>query len=115
MWSSRACEQLIKEGKLTANGFIASVSTRPGHLPTGVSPPPGCPLYPEFEVGVEDDPVFLGLQPAMSPVRGFELATSVFHARLLRMNVIWGQVKRTAGRGTTRPSAWLANAAGRYS
>jgi hypothetical protein len=44
-------------------------------------------------VGVEDDPVFLGLQPAMSPARGFELATSVFHARLLRLNVIWGQVK----------------------
>lgn len=84
-------EQLIKEGKLTANGFIASASTRHGSLPTGA--PPGCPPYPEFEVGVEDDPVFLGLQPAMSPVRGFELAASVFHARLLRLNVIWGQVK----------------------
>ena len=86
--------QLIKEGKLTADGFIASVGTRPGKPPTGVSPPSGCPPYPEFEVGVEDDPVFLGLQPAMSPARGFELATSVFQARLLRMNVIWGQVKQ---------------------
>jgi len=86
-------EQLIKEGKLTANGFIASVSSRRGSLPTGVSVPPDCPPNPEFEVGVEDDPVFLGLQPAMSPVRGFELAASVFHARLLRLNVIWGQVK----------------------
>jgi hypothetical protein len=86
-------EQLIKEGKLTANGFIASVSTRPGYPSTGVSVPPDCQPSPEFEVGVEDDPVFLGLQPAMSPVRGFELAASVFHARLLRLNVIWGQVK----------------------
>jgi hypothetical protein len=85
-------QQLIKEGKLTANGFIASVTGR-GHPPTGVSVPPDCPPYPEFEVGVEDDPVFLGMQPAMSPVRGFELAASVFHARLLRLNVIWGQVK----------------------
>jgi hypothetical protein len=86
-------EQLIEEGKITANGFIASVSTRPGYAPPGVSVPPDCPPYPEFEVGVEDDPVFLGLQPAMSPVRGFELAASVFHARLLRLNVIWGQIK----------------------
>lgn len=86
-------EQLIKEGKITANGYIASASTRHGSPPTGVSAPPGCQPYPEFEVGVEDDPVFLGLQPAMSPARGFELAASVFHARLLRLNVIWGQVK----------------------
>jgi hypothetical protein len=86
-------EQLIKEGRLSANGFIASVSARAGHIPTGVSPPPDCPPYPEFEVGVEDDSVFLGLQPAMSPARGFELAASVFHARLLRLDVIWGQVK----------------------
>jgi hypothetical protein len=85
-------EQLIKEGKLTANGFIASL-TRPGHPPTGVSVPPDCPSNSEFEVGVEDDPVFLGQQPAMSPVRGFALAASVFDARLLRLNVIWGQVK----------------------
>lgn len=87
-------EQLVKEGKLTANGFIASVSARSGHPPTGVSAAPDCPPYPEFEVGAEDDPVFLGLQPAMSPARGFELAASVFQARLLRMNVIWGQVKQ---------------------
>jgi hypothetical protein len=30
----------------------------------------------------------------MSPSRGFELATAVFHARVLRMNVVWGEVKR---------------------
>ncbi len=87
-------KHLIEEGKLTANGFIAKLSTRSGNPPNPVSVPPDCPLNPEFEVGVEDDPVFLGLQPAMSPARGFELAASVFHARLLRMNVIWGQVKR---------------------
>jgi hypothetical protein len=53
-----------------------------------------CPPMPAFEVGVQDDPVFLGLQPAMSPARGFELAATVFHARLLRLNVDWGEVKR---------------------
>lgn len=56
--------------------------------------PPGCAPLPAFEVGVQDDPVFLGLQPAMSPARGYELATSVFHARLLRLNVVWGELKR---------------------
>jgi hypothetical protein len=81
-------KRLIEEGQLTANGFVGSSTKRPG-----VSLPPYCPPNPPFEVGVEDDPVFLGLQPAMSPTRGFELATTVFHARLLRLNVIWGQVK----------------------
>jgi hypothetical protein len=86
-------EQLIKEGKITANGFIASVDTRRGGLSADASAPPACAPYPEFEVGVEDDPVFLGLQPAMSPARGFELGANIFHARLLRLNVIWGQAK----------------------
>jgi hypothetical protein len=45
-------------------------------------------------VGVQDDPVFLGLQPAMSPTRGFQLGAALFHARLLRLNVDWGEVKR---------------------
>jgi hypothetical protein len=53
-----------------------------------------CPPMPSFEVGVQDDPVFLGLQPAMSPTRGFELGATLFHARLLRLNVDWGEVKR---------------------
>jgi hypothetical protein len=80
-------KRLIELGQLTAYGVVRSATKR------GVSLPSYCPPYPAFEVGVEDDPVFLGLQPAMSPARGFELATSVFHARLLRLNVIWGQVK----------------------
>jgi hypothetical protein len=80
-------KRLIEEGQLTAYGVVRSATKR------GVSLPSYCPPYPAFEVGVEDDPVFLGLQPAMSPARGFELATTVFHARLLRLNVIWGQVK----------------------
>jgi hypothetical protein len=82
-------KRLIEEGLLTAYGVAGSATKR-----QGVSLPPYCPPYPAFEVGVEDDPVFLGVQPAMSPTRGFELATGVFHARLLRLNVIWGQVKR---------------------
>jgi hypothetical protein len=87
-------KRLIEEGQLTAYGFVGATTKRPGGPPKGVSLPPYCPPNPAFEVGVEDDPVFLGLQPAMSPARGFELATNVFHARLLRLNVIWGQVKR---------------------
>lgn len=51
------------------------------------------PPVPGFEVGVQDDPVFLGLQPAMSPTEGFELATTVFAAHLLRLNVMWGEAK----------------------
>jgi hypothetical protein len=43
---------------------------------------------------VQDDPVFMGLQPAMSPARGFALGESAFHARLLRMNVMWGEQKK---------------------
>jgi hypothetical protein len=82
-------KRLIEEGQLTAYGAVGSTTKR-----LGVSLPPYCPPNPAFEVGVEDDPVFLGVQPAMSPARGFELATTVFHARLLRLNVIWGQVKR---------------------
>jgi hypothetical protein len=81
-------KRLIEEGQLTAYGVVRSATKR------GVSLPSYCPPYPAFEVGVEDDPVFLGVQPAMSPARGFELGTTVFHARLLRLNVIWGQVKR---------------------
>jgi hypothetical protein len=52
-----------------------------------------CPPATGFAVGVEDDPVFLGQQPAMSPTQGFELAGSVFDAHVLRLNVIWGQVQ----------------------
>jgi hypothetical protein len=70
-------KRLIEEGRLSG-------STLPRY----------CPPMPSFEVGVQDDPVFLGLQPAMSPTRGFELASAVFHARLLRLNVDWGEVKR---------------------
>jgi hypothetical protein len=86
-------KKLIEEGQLTAYGLVGSATKRGGGPPTEVSLPPYCPPYPAFEVGVEDDPVFLGVQRAMSPARGFELATTVFHARLLRLNVIWGQVK----------------------
>jgi hypothetical protein len=86
-------KQLIEEGRLTAYGVVGSATKQRGGPPTDVSLPPYCPPYPAFEVGVEDDPVFLGVQPAMTPARGFELATTVFHARLLRLNVIWGQVK----------------------
>ncbi len=86
-------KQLIEEGQLTAYGVVGSATKRPGGPAKGVSLPLYCPPYPAFEVGVQDDPVFLGVQPAMSPARGFELATTVFHARLLRLNVIWGQVK----------------------
>jgi hypothetical protein len=82
-------KRLIEKGLLTPYGFLGAATKRPG-----VPLPPYCAPNPAFEVGVEDDPVFLGLQPAMSPARGFELATNVFHARLLRLNVIWGQVKR---------------------
>jgi hypothetical protein len=70
-------KRLIEEGAGAAGGLAAN-----------------CPPGPTFEVGVEDDPVFLGLQPAMTPARGFELATNTFHSRLLRLNVIWGQVKQ---------------------
>lgn len=81
-------KRLIEEGLLTAYGAT-------GRSATGASAlPPNCPPPPSFEVGVEDDPVFLGQQPAMTPARGFELASSAFHARLLRLNVIWGEVKR---------------------
>ncbi len=54
---------------------------------------PGCAPSSGFEVGVEDDPVFLGQQPAMTPTEGFELGARVFNAHLLRLNVIWGEVK----------------------
>jgi hypothetical protein len=54
---------------------------------------PGCTPSSGFEVGVEDDPVFLGQQPAMTPTEGFELGARVFDAHLLRLNVIWGEVK----------------------
>jgi hypothetical protein len=70
-------KRLIEEGRLS-----------------GATLPRYCPPMPAFEVGVQDDPVFLGQQPAMSPTRGFELAATVFHARLLRLNVDWGEVKR---------------------
>lgn len=73
-------KQLIEEG--------GRRKTSAGALPAGCAP------LPAFEVGVQDDPVFLGLQPAMSPARGYQLATSVFHARLLRLNVVWGELKR---------------------
>lgn len=55
---------------------------------------PGCAPRSGFEVGVEDDPVFLGMQPAMSATRGFELASSVFSAQLLRLNLMWGEVRQ---------------------
>jgi hypothetical protein len=80
-------KRLIEEGLLTAFGAKRRAASAAGL-------PPGCAALPAFEVGVQDDPVFLGLQPAMSPSRGFELATAVFHARLLRLNVVWGEVKR---------------------
>ncbi len=85
-------KRLIEEGLLNAFGAVrragAATVTALGSLL-----PPGCPQPPPFEVGVQDDQVFLGLQPAMSPARGFELASDVFHARLLRLNVDWGEVK----------------------
>jgi hypothetical protein len=59
---------------------------------TGIEP--GCTPSSGFEVGVEDDPVFLGQQPAMTPTEGFELGARVFGAHLLRLNVIWGEVKQ---------------------
>jgi hypothetical protein len=80
-------KRLIEEGLLTANGARRRVASAAGL-------PPGCPALPAFQVGVQDDPVFLGLQPAMSPARGFERGAAVFHARLLRLNVVWGEVKR---------------------
>jgi hypothetical protein len=80
-------KRLIEEGLLTAFG----AARRAAPL-TGL--PAGCPALPAFEVGVQDDPVFLGQQPVMSPARGFQLATSAFHARLLRLNVVWGELKR---------------------
>jgi hypothetical protein len=55
---------------------------------------PGCAPNSGFEVGVEDDPVFLGQQPAMSATQGFELASSVFGAHLLRLNLMWGEVRK---------------------
>jgi hypothetical protein len=70
--------------RMIEEGLTSSGATLPGY----------CPPSPAFEVGVQDDPVFLGLQPAMTPTRGFELATDTFHSRLLRLNVIWGQVKQ---------------------
>jgi hypothetical protein len=83
-------KQLIEAGLLTAYG-----AAEHGGPPTGVALPRYCPPNPSFEIGVHDDPVFLGRQPAMSPTRGFELATTVFHARLLRLNMVWGEVKRS--------------------
>ncbi|HXB14401.1 MAG TPA: hypothetical protein VNV44_01525 [Solirubrobacteraceae bacterium] len=80
-------KRLIEEGLLTADGAKRRVAS-------AAALPPGCPALPAFEVGVQDDPVFLGLQPAMSPARGFELGAGIFHARLLRLNVVWGEVKR---------------------
>jgi hypothetical protein len=80
-------KRLIEEGLLTAYGAQRRAASMAGL-------PPSCPALPAFEVGVQDDPVFLGMQPAMTPSRGFELAASVFHARLLRLNVVWGEVKR---------------------
>ena len=80
-------KRLIEEGLLSAFGAKRRAAS-------GNDLPPGCPALPAFEVGVQDDPVFLGLQPAMSPARGFELGAAVFHARLLRMNVMWGEFKR---------------------
>jgi hypothetical protein len=80
-------KRLIEEGLLTAFGAKRTAASAAGL-------PPGCSPLPAFEVGVQDDPVFLGLQPAMSPARGFALAETAFHARLLRLNVMWGEVKR---------------------
>jgi hypothetical protein len=82
-------KRLIEEGLLTPYGAVR----RAGSAAAASTLPHYCPPNPAFEVGVQDDPVFLGLQPAMSPTHGFELATRVFHARLLRLNVIWGEVK----------------------
>jgi hypothetical protein len=81
-------KRAIEEGLLDAYGARRGGGT--SHLPSGQN----CPPNPAFEVGVEDDPVFLGLQPAMSPTHGFELAGRVFHARLLRLNMVWGEVKK---------------------
>lgn len=85
-------KRAIEEGLLDAFG----PRRRAGLAGGGTALPRYCPPNPDpgFEVGVEDDPVFLGLEPAMSPTRGFELATRVFSASLLRINVIWGEVKK---------------------
>ncbi len=81
-------KRLIEAGLLSAFGAIRSGGRVAATLPRY------CPPAPAFEVGVEDDPVFLGRQPAMSATRGFELAATTFHARLLRLNVMWGEVKK---------------------
>jgi hypothetical protein len=80
-------KRLIEEGLLTAFGPKRGSAS-------AAALAPGCAPLPAFEVGVDDDPVFLGLQPTMSPARGYALAERVFHARLLRLNVMWGEVKR---------------------
>jgi hypothetical protein len=80
-------KRLIEEGLLTAFGAKHNDASASGL-------PPGCTPLPAFEVGVQDDPVFLGVQPAMSPAHGFALAESVFHARLLRLNLMWGEWKK---------------------
>jgi hypothetical protein len=88
-WNLAAVDVVVPSLKRAIEeGLIANRGAVPLHLP------PYCPPNPRFEVGVEDDPVFLGQQPAMSPSHGFELATRVFHARLLRLNLVWGEVKR---------------------
>jgi hypothetical protein len=83
-------KRLIEEGLLNAFG---AVRRRTASAAAGSVLPSHCPRPAAFEVGVQDDQVFLGLQPAMSPTRGFELAREVFNARLLRLNVDWGEVK----------------------
>lgn len=87
-----ALRRLIEEGLLTAHGAVARGSGAGAGAGQGALPP-NCPAPPAFEVGVQDDPVFLGMQPAMSAARGFELATTAFKARALRLNVVWGQVR----------------------
>jgi hypothetical protein len=83
-------KRLIEEGLLNAYGAVRRATAT---VSAASLLPPGCPPAPAFEVGVQDDPVFFGRQPAMSAGRGFELASQVFHARLLRVNVDWGEVK----------------------
>lgn len=84
-----ALKRLIEEGQLTAFG-----SSRIDGVAAASVLPRNCSPLPYFEVGVQDDPVFLGRQPAMSPQQGFELSSRVFSARLLRLNLSWGEVRR---------------------
>jgi hypothetical protein len=94
-WNLAAVDVVVPSLKrLIEEGLLSAYSANHAGPADAAALPRYCPPTPAFEVGVQDDPVFLGLQPAMTPTRGYELAATVFHARLLRLNVDWGEVKR---------------------